>query len=468
MYKEKECLLCKKLFTPTSGKQKYCNLCKKEGKLIADRKRDRVRSRKKNEYIEYHKCCKICGKEFTTYYKSKLYCGFIECELKRKYINHQSIKHKVNANRRLKRKLIHRMDDTIKVSKMIDFINGTGYKVISYENDSYISSHNTMFTLLCRNNHEWKTTFHNFKDNNNRCLKCYTENKYISKLELLLRNYYEINFPYIKCIYNDRIQLFPKELDFYFPKEKIAIEVCGLYWHSEVARNTPRNYHYSKMMECYDKGIRLMTIFEDELINNFDIVVSRINQALGVISKRVYARKCKVVELSTKEANNFFIVNHIQGRSTANKSFGLEYESKLVAVASVGNSIRRHTSDFKTIELKRFCTLKGMTVVGGVSKLFSHIVKYVSSEKYTKIKSYCDMRYASIFNPVYEKLGFKLDGLTNYTPHYFKSGKRYRNFSFRKTLKERLTGKTELELRLEQGYDRIWDCGHRTYVYQIS
>jgi hypothetical protein len=26
---------------------------------------------------------------------------------------------------------------------------------------------------------------------------------------------------------------------------------------------------------------------------------------------------------------------------------------------------------------------------------------------------------------------------------------------------------TEWGLRSSQGYDRIWDCGHRTYVYQL-
>ena len=83
------------------------------------------------------------------------------------------------------------------------------------------------------------------------------------------------------------------------------------------------------------------------------------------------------------------------------------------------------------------------------------------------LKSFCDMRYANIFNPVYEVLGFTLKCKTNYTPHYCKGQKRYRNFSLRKTPEERLTGKTEWELRREQGYDRIWDCGHRTYVYDV-
>ena len=39
---------------------------------------------------------------------------------------------------------------------------------------------------------------------------------------------------------------------------------------------------------------------------------------------------------------------------------------------------------------------------------------------YTHIKSYCDMRRANPFKPVYEVLGFELVGETKYTPHYFR------------------------------------------------
>jgi hypothetical protein len=130
--------------------------------------------------------------------------------------------------------------------------------------------------------------------------------------------------------------------------------------------------------------------------------------------------------------------------------------------------MRKHTSNGSTIELKRFCSKNNTSVVGGFSKLFKHVISYCVTNGYRSVKSYCDIRYANIFNPVYEKVGFNLDGFTKYTPHYIKNGIRYRNFSLRKTAEERKTGKTEFELRCEQGYDRIWDCGHRTYLYEIG
>jgi hypothetical protein len=69
---------------------------------------------------------------------------------------------------------------------------------------------------------------------------------------------------------------------------------------------------------------------------------------------------------------------------------------------------------------------------------------------------------------VYEALGFILKTYTKYTPHYIKDNVRFRNQGLRKTPEERLTGKTEWELRKEEGYDRMWDCGHRTYVMKLA
>ena len=65
-------------------------------------------------------------------------------------------------------------------------------------------------------------------------------------------------------------------------------------------------------------------------------------------------------------------------------------------------------------------------------------------------------------------LGFELVGESNYTPHYTKDMKRFRNFNLRKTPEERLTGKSEKQLRQEQGYEIIYDCGHQTWDYSIG
>lgn len=494
-YKNKNCELCGKDFTPTSPKQKYCLACKEEGRRITDRKRDRKRSRKKYNYKEYTRICPSCGKEFITHYSKKIYCGDLECEIYRVIIKNKRghanrdknllmekgrIYYNENREACLLRKAERYRELNPEAKPYVSgkvhkhtieyirtYVESRGYKLLSEE---YVNSKEKIL-LQCPEGHEWETTFHCFRDLPNstgaRCATCYQQNNYISKPEQMVRSFLETNLPFIDVEYNNRSVLSPKELDFYFPEHSLAIEVCGLHWHGDLS-GKPRNYHYQKMMDCFDKGIRLITIFEDELLTNEGIVFSRIKQALGVQGRVIYARKCVLSEIDSKTANIFFEENHIQGKSTALVRYGLFYNDELVCVGSLGKFTRKHAGSAKALELKRFCTLKNTSVVGGIGKIFKAMRLFASANGYNEIKSYCDMRYGNINNPVYELLGFTLQTFTKYTPHYFKSGVRYRNISLRKTPEERLTGKTEWELRCDQGYDRIWDCGHRTYLYVLN
>ena len=445
-YKEKVCVLCQTVFKPTSPKQKYCESCKVEGSRITARVRDLKRNREKNNYILQTKVCKACGIEFTTYYTKKDYCGAKECEKTRVRVkNHKTHKrrdkelliirgrkyYKENKEKCcLQKAEKYRIEHTEtkpyvygriykhNINDVRTYIENFGYSLLSEE---YINCKEKII-LKCPEGHVWETTFHNFRNNGgitgSRCFYCYINNNYVSRPEKRVREFFETNYPELTIVYNDRKQIAPKELDLYFPEYHLAVEVCGLYWHSELAGKKDRSYHYDKTMECFEKKIRLITIFEDELINHFDVVMSRIIQALGVTKEKIFARKCKLQEISSSEANTFFDKYHIQGKSTAIKAWGLYHDDKLVSVCSIGNFVRKHTATSDTVELKRLCTLPYVSVIGGASKLFSAVKKFTKEQGYKKIKSYCDMRYANIFNPVYEVLGFKLETGTKYTPHY--------------------------------------------------
>jgi len=492
-YKEKYCKWCGNLFKPINPNQKYCSdECKQEGYKQLARVRDRKRNRLKYGYKEYHRKCEVCGKEFITYYSKKRYCGSEECEkerIRRKNKRLHERRDKVLENIR-KTEYYHRTKEQRLLQKAIkyrethntdkkyiprgfnkhtiefvrEYVEQFGYKLLSNE---YINN-DAPIKLLCPEGHEWETTFHRFKDAAARCFYCYLENKYTSRPEQKILDYFIENYPNVKLIHGDRKQIAPKELDIYFPDYRVAVEVCGLYWHSEISGRKSKSYHYDKLIECYNKGIRLITVFEDEINNKFEIVMSRILNTLNLLNKKYYARKCKVREITNKEANKFYRLYHLQGSTQAVKSWGLFHNNELLQVASVGKVIRKHTSSNDTLELKRFCTKIFVSVVGGFSKLFKVIVNYCKSIGIRYIKSYCDMRYSNIFNPIYEIVGFSLIDYTKYTPHYIKRGKRFRNISLRKTAEERKLGLTEFELRLRQGYDRIWDCGHRTYIYNIE
>ena len=341
-----------------------------------------------------------------------------------------------------------------------------GYTLVSTD----YTNNRTSLEYICPEGHNGSTTFHRFLNKNHECPLC---TGYTSAAE---REIYEYVCDLVgsdNVIHNDRDFISPQELDIYIPDKNLAIEYCGLYWHSEVSGGKSKDYHYRKMAAVNDKGVRLITVFEDEYKDRPKQVLSRIQNALGVGLKRIYARKCEVRELFNREDIKFLQEHHLQGKSGARKRWGLFYEDELVSVMSVGTMSRTHAAkiknnpDAKVLELKRFAHKTGCTVIGGASRLFKRVKEYAIEEGFTHIKSYCDMRYGNHSNAVYEKLGFELLCFTKWTPHYVKYGKRYRNQGLRKTPEERLTGKTEWELRKEQGYDRVYDVGHRTYLYTL-
>lgn len=249
------------------------------------------------------------------------------------------------------------------------------------------------------------------------------------------------------------------EIDIYIASKKLGIEHHGLYWHSELFKNN--KYHYNKYLWAKEKGINLIQIFEDEWANKNIQVTGYIQSKLG-IGDKIYARKCRLEKLSIHLAREFLNKYHIQGSVKAIAHFGLYFEQDLVAVMSLS---RHHRSSNKAI-LSRLCFKKGIQVIGGSFKLFKALIEEAENLGYRSLKTWSDNRYSN--GNIYKRLGFELDGELPPDYSYVKSGKRYSKQSLKKTPEERVTGKTERELRLEQGYHRIWDCGKKRWIYHIE
>ena len=96
------------------------------------------------------------------------------------------------------------------------------------------------------------------------CLNC--KNLYnSSKSEQEIADYIS-TFYNGELIRNSREIISPLELDLYYPEKKIAIEFNGDYWHSEEFKDSL--YHYSKYIECKNRYIILVSIFESEWDSN--------------------------------------------------------------------------------------------------------------------------------------------------------------------------------------------------------
>ncbi|MCS7317106.1 MAG: hypothetical protein NZZ41_02135 [Candidatus Dojkabacteria bacterium] len=57
----------------------------------------------------------------------------------------------------------------------------------------------------------------------------------------------------------------PFEIDIFVPEKNLAIEYCGLYWHSQRFIKD-KNYHLKKLLYCLDQKIKLVTVFSNEWI----------------------------------------------------------------------------------------------------------------------------------------------------------------------------------------------------------
>ena len=253
-----------------------------------------------------------------------------------------------------------------------------------------------------------------------------------------------------------------QELDLYDEKKKIAIEYCGLYWHTDGSKERrDKSYHYEKYIKCRNSKVDLITIFEDEYLYKKQIVESVLLSKLGFFNSIIPARKCKISFLSKEECRKFCEQYHIQGENTLSLfSFGLFYGKKLVGVMSIG----RHHRNNKDLVLDRLCFLPMTQIIGGASKLFKHCM----IEAKNKIISFSDNRWGQ--GKIYSKLGFVLDKEYGPDYSYVKLGtkNRFSKQSQKKSNTNCPKGLTELQWANERGLYRIWDCGKKRWVYDPS
>ena len=238
------------------------------------------------------------------------------------------------------------------------------------------------------------------------------------------------------------------EIDIYLPELKIGFEFNGIYWHSDKYRD--RNYHSDKTKYFLEKGIRIIHIWEDDWSFNCDIVKSQIKNWLGKTDTKIFARKCKVVQL--KSVSNFLNSNHIQGVDQSSLKLGLYYNDELVSVMTFNNFEGRKKMEDRGWNLSRFCNKIGTSVIGGASKLLKHFIKNYNP---IRIVSYSDKDW-SIGN-LYYQLGFSNinESLPDYK--YVVDNKRVHKSNFKKS-KLKYTC-TEKEYIISIGVSKIWDCG---------
>lgn len=260
---------------------------------------------------------------------------------------------------------------------------------------------------------------------------------------------------------NNRTIISPFEIDIVIPDLKIGIEYHGLYYHS-TAIATDYNYHYKKYKLAKEAGYRLVQIFADEWIYKQDIVKDKLLSIVNKNQQSVYARNCKIQEISFSEHSEFTKKHHLQGAGRGSINVGLFNRGNLVAVLNV----LKHQG---YLEIDRYAS--SVRVVGGFSKLLSYIIKQFTP---IKIITYADLRWTDPTNNLYLSTGFTLIKETKVGYSYTKdfklrmSRQKFMKHKLSKVLEIYNESLSEFENMKANGYHRVYDCGHLKYELVVS
>jgi hypothetical protein len=134
----------------------------------------------------------------------------------------------------------------------------------------------------------------------------------------------------------------------------------------------------------------------------------------------------------------------------------------------LGNKI----SSDDVYELVRFCNKLNHNIIGGFSKLLKYFIK---THNPIKVETYADVRWSGLNHQdtVYGKNGFTYLHTTQ--PNYWYlnlsiNNERIHRYNFRKDVlvKEGFDRKkTESQIMLDRGFDRIWDCGSMKFELKL-
>lgn len=300
------------------------------------------------------------------------------------------------------------------------------------------------------------------------CKKCNPYKKHKQQSELFNTINEKINF---KAKENSKSLLLNKEIDILIEDYNLAIEFNGLLPHSSgnskvhyYNRKIDTNYHLIKTELCEEKEFQLFHIFEDEYVNltKRKIWLSMINNKLN-LNDRIFARKCSIELVNTKDKNLFLEQNHLQGSCNSKINIGLYYNKELVQLITFGKSRFNKNIEY---ELIRLCSKINFNIIGGASKLLKY---FELNYKPKSLISYANRRWST--GSLYDKLGFTFINNSKPNHFYFKVNDNVlipRTQFMKHKLKDKLEFFDEnisgIQNMLNNNYRIIYDSGNKVYI----
>lgn len=243
--------------------------------------------------------------------------------------------------------------------------------------------------------------------------------------------------------------------DIFVSSQHLVIEFNGIKWHS---RRDSKKRDLEKYKNALAHGKSFLMFFEDEWRDSPEKVKNFLRNRLS--SDRpcsVRPSKTEIRQIHWKECDPIYDKFHYIGRAKAPINYGIFLDGELIGACSFKRPTRQSSHDWELIRMV-------MNPAYRVHGVFAKTIKrFLVDHNPKSIVSFSDNRLFS--GEVYKHLGFKFDGKVPPDYYWAKSDKRYHKSGLRKTEAEKTTGKTEIELREAQGYNRIWDLGKKRWVY---
>lgn len=206
-----------------------------------------------------------------------------------------------------------------------------------------------------------------------------------------------------------------QELEFYFPAQKLAIEVNPLATHNSNQYQPfgitnqqikPDNYHQRKFLQAQKQGVVLISLFEEDLTEPkwTNKTIPFLNMKLGLQKmKTCYARQTVIREISTNVAKEFLNAYHLGGSAPAKWKFGIfsKQNDELLGVFTLG--VPHAYKSKNLVELKRLGWKSGVQVRFGISKITKFVERNFGFEG---LLTYSNNNIG--YGKGYQKSGFEL------------------------------------------------------------
>ena len=222
-----------------------------------------------------------------------------------------------------------------------------------------------------------------------------------SKLELQFKEFLENNN--IKFEYRNRNILSKtennghSELDFYLKDYNIAFEINDIMSHNSKKKN--QFYHINKTFQCRERNIRLIHLWEWELMNE-DLWRRTSNWILNLLNNQkvnIDIKDCIIKEIDKETTKNFINEYNLYDYIKSDVNLALFHNDQPLQVITFK---RQNNNEYRLLQ---FCTKFNYVINFGAKELINHFIQSYNPSQITTTINLDKFNSAT-----FEKIGFKL------------------------------------------------------------